>query len=42
MTRVNSRSEVAGLDLLRQLLAERRQHVLAVLPDEQFVAEVPP
>ena len=58
MTRVNSRSEVAGsksaeaaksrsaaradrLDLLGQLLAERRQRVLAVLADQQLVAEVP-
>ena len=59
MTRVNSRSEVAGsksrgrreeplggradrLDLLGELLAERREHVLAVLADQQLVAEVPP
>jgi hypothetical protein len=29
------------LDLLGQLLAQRRQHVLSVLADEQLIAEVP-
>jgi uncharacterized protein (DUF3084 family) len=58
MTRVNSRSEVAGSKSAEaaksrsaapqtastcagQLLAERRQRVLAVLADQQLVAEVP-
>ncbi len=59
MTRVNSRSEVAGSNsedaaksrsaaaqtastCCGELLAERREHVLAVLADQQLIAEVPP
>ena len=36
------RGRANRLDLLRELLAERREHVLAVLADQQLVAEVPP